>query len=65
VADVPIKSSSRNLVALCDGTGNEVEGDLSNVLKLYRIARKDETQKVFYDPGVGTIGNDSLWGRLR
>ena len=65
MANEPSRSPGRNLVALCDGTGNEVEGDLSNVLKLYRIARKDESQEVFYDPGVGTIGNDSLWGRLR
>lgn len=57
--------ASRNLVVLCDGTSNQVEGDLSNVLKLYRIASKSPLQRVFYDPGVGTIGNDSSWGRLR
>jgi len=55
----------RNLIVLCDGTGNEVEGDLSNVLKLYRMAIKDERQKVFYEPGVGTIGDDDAWARIR
>ncbi len=55
----------RNLVLLCDGTGNAVEGDLSNVLKLYRIASKDAEQRVFYDPGVGTIGTSADFGRLR
>ncbi|MBB3695854.1 DUF2235 domain-containing protein [Sphingomonas sp. BK580] len=55
----------RNIVVLCDGTSNQVEGDLSNVLKLYRIADQSTLQRVFYDPGVGTIGNDNSWGRLR
>lgn len=56
--------AGRNLVVLCDGTSNEVEGDLTNVLKLYRIAAKTEEQFVFYHPGVGTIGLVSEWGRL-
>ena len=56
---------ARNLVAMCDGTGNTVEGDLSNVLKLFRVAVKDEAQRVFYDPGVGTIANDGVWSRLK
>lgn len=56
---------ARNLVVLCDGTGNEVEGDLSNVLKLYRMALKDDRQHVFYEPGVGTIGDDDAWGRIK
>ena len=55
----------RNLVILCDGTGNELGGALagdpgairiSNVLKLFRIAEKGERQLVYYAPGVGTIG---------
>lgn len=54
-----------NLVALSDGTGNEVEKKLSNVLKLFRFAEKDENQRIFYDPGIGTVGSFSRWGRLR
>ncbi len=54
---------SRNIVICCDGTGNEIEKDLSNVLKLYRLLRKDETQLVFYDPGIGTIGTENIWTR--
>lgn len=54
----------RNLVVMCDGTGNSVDGDLSNVLKLYRIAVKDDQQRVFYDPGIGTVGMESSWARL-
>lgn len=54
----------KNIVVLCDGTGNQVEGDLSNVLKLFRIAVKNEQQVVYYNPGVGTIGLSSEWGRV-
>ena len=59
------KAAGRNLVILCDGTGNELGGALSdeisdirisNVLKLYRIAEKGRRQLVYYSPGVGTIG---------
>jgi uncharacterized protein (DUF2235 family) len=55
----------RNIVICCDGTGNEVSGNLSNVLKLFRIAVKDAGQHVWYHPGVGTIGMDSAWERFR
>jgi uncharacterized protein (DUF2235 family) len=57
--------AGRNIVILCDGTGNELGGALSdsesdirisNVLKLYRIAEKGKQQLVYYTPGVGTIG---------
>ena len=30
----------RNIVILCDGTGNEIGENISNVLKLYRCLRK-------------------------
>ncbi|HST37094.1 MAG TPA: DUF2235 domain-containing protein [Allosphingosinicella sp.] len=55
----------RNIVVCCDGTGNEVTGDLSNVLKLFRIAEKSDRQIVYYDPGVGTIGTESAWQRRK
>jgi len=57
--------SHRNVIICCDGTGNEVGVNLSNVLKLYRILEKNEGQRVFYDPGVGTIARLATWGRLR
>src|SRR3546814_20642533 len=59
----------RNLVVLCDGTGNElggaladVESDLriSNVLKTYRIAEKGQRQMVSYTTCVGTDGSDAF-----
>lgn len=61
----PRKAEGRNIVILCDGTGNELGGALSdeisdirisNVLKLYRIAEKGQRQIVYYAPGVGTVG---------
>lgn len=60
-------ATTRNLIVCCDGTGNEIGGDLSNVLKLYRIVRKtDKTsprQICFYDPGVGTLARPNPWIR--
>jgi len=50
-------------VICCDGTGNEVTSNHSNVLKLFRMLEKGEAQRVYYDPGVGTIGADDEWKR--
>jgi uncharacterized protein (DUF2235 family) len=45
-------------VVCCDGTGNQVSEDISNVLKFYRtLCKTDKTdppQVVYYDPGIGT-----------
>ncbi len=48
---------ARNLVICCDGTSNDVTGDPTNVLKLYRILRRDESQLTYYAPGVGTVSD--------
>lgn len=55
----------KNIVILCDGTGNEIEANLSNVLKLYRTLQKSDKQVVFYDPGVGTLSSSDPWSRLK
>lgn len=57
-------TSRRNLIVLFDGTGNELGRNLSNVLKLYRILRKNDQQICYYHPGVGTIGRISPWRRF-
>jgi uncharacterized protein (DUF2235 family) len=54
----------KNIVICCDGTGNQVEGNLSNVLKLFRILRKSERQRVYYHPGIGAIGTDDPWTKF-
>src|SRR6516165_1653847 len=56
---------SKNIVICCDGTGNEISTTISNVLKLYRVLEKDEGQRVYYHPGVGTIGLQSAWQRFK
>jgi uncharacterized protein (DUF2235 family) len=59
----------KNLVVCCDGTGNAIGEDISNVLKFYRVLRKSEKttprQIVFYDPGVGTLARPDPWTKLR
>lgn len=59
----------RNIVVCCDGTGNEISENISNVLKLYRCLRKTEKttprQLVFYDPGVGTLARPDPWHKLK
>jgi uncharacterized protein (DUF2235 family) len=57
----------RNLVVCLDGTGNQIEENISNVLKLYRALDKstsNDGQIAFYDQGVGTIGQLNTWGVL-
>lgn len=58
-------SKTRNLVVCSDGTGNEFGAKLSNVLKLYRVAEKNDDQLVYYDPGIGTLSMPSAWRRLQ
>jgi uncharacterized protein (DUF2235 family) len=59
----------RNIVICCDGTGNEISENISNVLKLYRCLRKTEKtqprQLVFYDPGVGTLARPNPWLKFK
>ncbi|MDQ2081514.1 DUF2235 domain-containing protein [Xanthobacteraceae bacterium Astr-EGSB] len=59
----------KNIVVCCDGTGNEISENISNVLKLYRVLRKtgktEPTQVVFYDPGVGTLARPNPWTKLK
>src|SRR5215208_7047525 len=59
----------KNIVICCDGTGNEVSENISNVLKLYRVLRKTGKttphQVAFYDPGVGTLARPDPWIKFR
>ena len=64
-----VKRKPKNLVICCDGTGNEISENISNVLKLYRTLRKtgktEPHQLVFYDPGVGTLARPDPFKKLR
>ena len=54
----------KNIVICCDGTGNEIDENLSNVFKLFRVISKNDKQCVFYDPGVGTLGQQNPWAKF-
>lgn len=58
-------SFQKNIVICLDGTGNQIEENLSNVLKLYRCVDKTATQVVYYDQGVGTLRRAIGWGWLK
>lgn len=55
----------KNIIICCDGTGNEIKENQSNVLKFFRVLKKSDTQIAYYDPGVGTIGNSDPWSRFK
>jgi uncharacterized protein (DUF2235 family) len=54
----------KNIVILLDGTSNQIDGDRTNVLRLYGCLKRNPEQKVFYQPGVGTFGNLGWWAWL-
>lgn len=55
----------KRIVICCDGTGNEIKENQSNVLKFYRVLKESDDQIGFYDPGVGTISNSGAWSRFK
>ncbi len=55
----------KNIVVCCDGTGNEINANLTSVLKLFRIVERSESQRVYYDPGIGTLGESDPWSCLK
>ncbi len=55
----------RNLIVCCDGTGNRFGTRNTNVAKLCSVIERDPEQQIlFYDPGVGTMGDASRWTRF-
>jgi len=56
---------AKSIIVCCDGTGNEIKENQSNLLKFFRSLQKDASQIAFYDPGVGTISNSDAWSRLK
>lgn len=55
----------KNIIICCDGTGNEVNSELSNILKLYQIINKNGSQEVYYNPGIGTGGKYTKWSIIK
>ena len=56
---------AKKIVICCDGTGNEIKENQSNVLKFYRVLKESDDQIGFYDPGVGTISNSGAWSLFK
>ncbi|MBL6080319.1 DUF2235 domain-containing protein [Belnapia sp. T18] len=52
------QADGRRIVILCDGTGNRhphsADPSATNIWKLGQALVEDETQTIWYDPGVGT-----------
>jgi len=47
----------KNIVICCDGTHNQLDGEPTNVVRMFQVAAKNDRQVVFYDPGVGTMAS--------
>jgi len=43
----------KKIVICCDGTGNQINSKLSNVLKLFRVLQKNAEQLVYLQPRRG------------
>lgn len=55
----------RNLVLCCDGTNNEFGEHNTNVVRLVQALLRDQAQqRLYYDPGVGTLPEPGLFTSL-
>jgi len=54
----------KTIILLLDGTSNTISSQRTNILRLYGCLRKSAAQIVYYDPGVGTLGDPGRWSRL-
>ncbi|TIA89608.1 hypothetical protein E3P81_02861 [Wallemia ichthyophaga] len=54
--DSKSNSSGRTIILCLDGTGDQFDGDNSNVVRFFRCLKKDEPSKqlVYYQAGLGT-----------
>jgi len=57
---------SRNLVICCDGTNNQFGPENTSVVRLVQVIDRDPAkQRLYYDPGVGTLPEPSAFTRLQ
>jgi len=49
------RDESRNLVLCCDGTSNQFGPENTSVVRLAQAMVRDARQRLYYDPGVGTL----------
>jgi uncharacterized protein (DUF2235 family) len=55
----------KNIVICCDGTGNEIAGNPTNILRLFHALERTSGQLLYYDGGVGTLIDPMSMTRLR
>jgi uncharacterized protein (DUF2235 family) len=56
----------KNLVICCDGTNNTFGTENTNVVRLAQVLDRDPArQRLYYDPGVGTLPEPNAFTRLQ
>ena len=56
----------RNLVVCCDGTNNQFGPENTNVVRLVQVLDRDPAkQRLYYDPGVGTLPEPGAFTAFR
>ena len=52
----------KNLVICCDGTNNQFGAENTNVVRVIQaLVRDPSRQRLYYDPGVGTLPEPAAW----
>jgi uncharacterized protein (DUF2235 family) len=54
----------KNIVMCCDGTNNRFGEENTNVVRVVKITPTGPAQVVFYDPGIGTMPDPRVIGRV-
>ena len=55
----------KNIVICFDGTNNEFGSQNTNVVRLVQMLERNPlTQRLYYDPGVGTLPEPGVWSAL-
>ena len=55
----------RNLVLAFDGTNNQFGLENTNVVRLVQaLDHNPATERIYYDPGVGTLPEPGVWSRV-
>jgi uncharacterized protein (DUF2235 family) len=59
------QTMARNLVICCDGTNNQFGSQNTNVVRLVQALNRNPTiQRLYYDPGLGTLPEPGAMTRL-
>lgn len=61
-----VRQVPRNLVICCDGTNNQFGPENTNVVRLVQVLDRDPAkQRLYYDPGVGTLPEPGAFTAFR